>query len=293
MTPVLTLVFPTAAPDRVHRAADELRRLGSRVGEPEWLAAGRACDLAFDGLDLGAAEDAARRALDGEPVDLAAQEPEGRRKRLLVCDMESTVIRNEMVDELADFAGRGDEVREVTTSAMRGEIDFASALRRRVAFLAGLPVSVLEESLGRIEETAGAAALVATMRAHGAKTALVSGGFTYFTERVGKRLGFDVHEGNELEVSDGRLTGRIVEPVRGRDAKLRTLERLCRELGLEPRHAAAVGDGANDLSLLAAAGLGVAFRAKPLVAHSARFRVDHTDLTALLYFQGYRDADLR
>lgn len=279
------------ATDATARVAGELRRLGAHVGEPRWLAPGEACDLAFDGLELATAENAARRVLAGEHADLAVQPDAGRRKRLLVADMESTVIRNEMLDELADIAHCRDAVADVTARAMNGELDFREALEKRVARLAGLPVAALERAFERLEITPGAAELVGTMRAHGAATALVSGGFGFFAERVRRRLGFGFQESNELEIAGGRLTGRVVEPVRDRAAKLATLERLCRERGLAPGDAAAAGDGANDLAMLAAAGLGVAFRAKPAVARAARFRVDHGDLAALLYFQGYRRAE--
>ncbi|HEX9731110.1 MAG TPA: phosphoserine phosphatase SerB [Thermoanaerobaculia bacterium] len=290
---VLTMVTPADghAAACAERAAAALRRLGAAVDAPCWLADGEACDLVFAGLEPAAAEAAARRALAGEAVDLAAQPAAGRRKRLLVADMESTVIANEMLDELAELAGCGAAVAAVTARAMNGELDFRAALEERVARLAGLPVAAVGQALARLEVTAGAAVLVATMRAHGAFTALVSGGFGVFAEPVRRRLGFDLRESNELEIAAGRLSGRVVEPVRDRAAKLRTLERLCRERSLEPGDAAAVGDGANDLAMLAAAGLGVAFRARPSVARAARFRVDHADLTALLYFQGYRRAE--
>lgn len=290
---VLTLVTPAAAGRAAERAAAALRRLGARVDAPRWLAEDAACDLAVVGLEPAAAEDAARRALAGKAVDLAAQPAAGRRKRLLVADMESTVIANEMLDELADVAGCGAEVAAVTARAMNGELDFRAALEERVARLAGLPAAALDTALARLVVNPGAAVLVATMRAHGAFTALLSGGFGVFAEPVRRRLGFDLRESNELEIAEGRLTGRVLEPVRDREAKLRALERLCRERALEPRDAAAVGDGANDLAMLAAAGLGVAFRARPAVARAARFRVDHADLTALLYFQGYRRAEFR
>lgn len=304
---VLTLVASSnSSPLAPSLAAEALgpiaARTGARVGEPIWLADDIACDLpiAFPDLtspdsvqpDLAAAENAVRQALGDDPVDVALQPTAGRRKRLLVADMESTIIRNEMLDELADFADCRQQVEEITARAMNGELDFRAALDERVGLLSGLSTKVLEASMQRLEITAGAATLVATLRAHGVYTALVSGGFTYFTERVKERLGFDEQEANQLEIEGGRLTGRVLEPLKDRAAKLRALERLCGERGLIHEDAATVGDGANDLSMLEAAGLGVAFHAKPSVAQVARFRIEYGDLTTLLYFQGYAQADL-
>ena len=293
MTATLTLVARSGLPEAARNASEALRGLGAQVGEHDWLADDLACDVPFDGPDLTAAGDAVRRALGSEPIDLAVQDARGRRKRLLVADMESTLIRNEMLNELAVFAGCREQVEEVTARAMNGELDFEAAMKERVSLLAGLSVAVLEQTLDGIEVNPGAACLVATMRAHGATTAIASGGFNFYTSRVREHLGLDVDEANELEIVDGKLTGRVVEPARGREAKRETLEKLCRELGVAPEDAAAVGDGANDLAMLAAAGLGVAYHAKPIVAQAARFRVDHGDLTALLYFQGYRQAEFR
>ena len=220
-------------------------------------------------------------------LDVAAIPVGPRAKRLLLADMDSTVIGQECLDELADAAGHGEAVAAVTERAMRGEIGFEDALRDRVATLQGLPLSVAEEVLAtRITLTPGAATLTATMRARGAACVLVSGGFTLFTGPVAARAGFDAHHGNVLEVEDGRLTGRVVPPILGREAKR---ERLAAELsarGLSPEDALCVGDGANDLAMIEAAGLGVAFRAKPVVAAQADARVDHGDLAALLYLQG-------
>ena len=226
--------------------------------------------------------------LDGTALDLAIVELGHRRKQLLVADMDSTMITIECIDELADFAGIKAEVAAVTRRAMNGEIDFAAALRARVALLAGLPARVIEEVIAdRLRFTAGAATLVRTMRAHGARAALVSGGFTGFTRHVRASLGFDLDEANVLEVEHGRLTGRLLGPVRDAAAKLATLERLRAEHGLQPAATLAVGDGANDLPMLSAAGLGVAFHAHPRVAATAPVAIDHGDLTALLYLQGY------
>jgi phosphoserine phosphatase len=206
--------------------------------------------------------------------------------------VDSTIIGQECIDELADFLGIRDHVAKITTRAMRGEIDFVPALRERVALLAGLSIDVIDKVLAeRITFTPGAATLVATLRAQGAYTALVSGGFTLFTAPIAEKLGFDTSDANALDVEGGRLTGRILEPVHGEAAKRDALLRLCAELGLAASETLAVGDGANDMAMLGEAGLGVAFRAKPAVAAAALARIDHADLTALLYAQGYRRAE--
>lgn len=276
----------------VDDVAEGLHRAGAKVGEASWLAPGVAYDLFFDGADPGTVTGRVRAAIGGAAVDLAAQPVAGRRKRLLVADMESTVIRNEMLDELADFAGVRSRVEEITGRAMRGELDFAAAVRERVALLEGLPADVIERALERVEVDPGAAVLVATMKADGAFAALVSGGFDVFAEPIAHCLGFDAWRANRLEISGGRLTGRAGEPILGRDAKVWALEDYCSWLGAEPRQAAAVGDGANDLPLLGAAGLGVAYHAKPAVVAAARFGVRHGDLRTLLYYQGYLQTEL-
>lgn len=211
-----------------------------------------------------------------------------RRKRLLIADMDSTIITVECIDEVADYAGVRDWVQPVTERAMRGEIGFEDALRERVALLEGLEETSLEAAYDdRVRLTPGARALVGTMRAHGAHTALVSGGFTFFTDRVAAAVGFDEHRANRLVAERGRLTGRVAEPVLGRAAKLEALDEIAERLGLSPGDALAVGDGANDLAMIEAAGLGVAFHAKPVVAGRARASIRHGDLTALLYLQGF------
>jgi len=210
------------------------------------------------------------------------------RKKLLVADMDSTVITVECIDEVADFAGVRDRVQPVTERAMRGEIGFEDALRERVALLKGLEETSLQAAYDeRVRLTSGARALVGTMRAHGAHTALVSGGFSFFTGRVAAAVGFDEHRANRLLAEDGRLTGRVAEPVLGRAAKLEALGEIAGRLGILAGDALVVGDGANDLGMIEAAGLGVAFRAKPVVANRAHASIRHGDLTALLYLQGY------
>lgn len=221
-------------------------------------------------------------------IDVNCVPAAGRRKRLLIADMDSTIITAECIDELADFAGVRDRVQPITERAMRGEIGFEEALRARVALLRGLGESDLQAAHDeRVRLTPGARSLVQTMQAHGAHTALVSGGFTFFTERVAAAAGFDEHRANRLLAENGRLTGRVREPVLGRAAKLAALHEIARGLGISPADALAVGDGANDLAMIGAAGLGVAFRAKPVVAESAGASIRHGDLTALLYLQGY------
>jgi phosphoserine phosphatase len=259
-----------------------------------WLAAGHACDLAFAGDpgELPAIRARLHAALEPLPVDVIVQPVEGRRKRLLVADMDSTMIGQECIDELADVLGLKAKVAAITERAMRGEIAFAPALRERVALLAGLPVdtigTVIEE---RITLTPGGPELIRTMRANSGLTVLVSGGFTAFADVIGARIGFDRVHANVLLHDDGKLSGKVAEPILGREAKLATLTAAAAERGIPLAAAIAVGDGANDLDMIRAAGLGVAFHAKPLVAEAAAARIDHGDLTALLYAQGYRQSD--
>jgi len=245
--------------------------------------------------DLGGTEPvspAVGAALRGTSVDASATLAEGRRRRLLLADMDSTVVTGETLDELADFAGLKQEIAAITRRSMNGEIDFAEALRRRVAMLRGLSLEAPERTWARVRPTPGARELVATMRANGAVTALVSGGFTYFTERVAALAGFDAHFANRLLDDGEALTGEVGEPILDRDAKLGALRALAREHGLDLSQTLAVGDGANDLAMLHEAGLGVAFHAKPIVAAEARARVDHGSLRALLFAQGYRASEI-
>lgn len=293
MPHVLTLVAPKGALSR-HSVADvraALQRLGAAAEGPDWLAPDEAADVLFDGLAPEQADAAARGALEGAAVDVIAQAADGRRKKLLLADMDSTVVTTETLDELAAFAGVKDHVASITRRAMNGELDFPRALAERVALLAGLPVSALERTWDATAMMPGAAELVATMAAHGAHCVLVSGGFTFFTERVAARLGFHAHQSNTLLINHGKLTGRVAAPVLDRDAKLAALKRTAAERGLPLSATLAVGDGANDLDMVQAAGLGVAFRAKPIVASAARARVKHSDLRALLFAQGFRAAD--
>ena len=230
----------------------------------------------------------AHATLDHWPIDLLAQPSADRRKKLLIADMDSTIVGIETLDELADFAGVKDKVAAITARSMAGEVDFVEALVERVAMLKGLSLEALERAWARVFLLPGARTLVRTMRRHGAYAALVSGGFKFFTSRVRELAGFDYDESNTLEIEAGRLTGRITPPIINRDGKFNALKRLCEERRLPMCASLAVGDGANDLEMVRAAGLGVAYRGKPVLAAAARARVDHGDLTALLYFQGYR-----
>ncbi len=226
--------------------------------------------------------------LQGLGVDLAVQPAEGRRKRMLLADMDSTMIAQECIDELADEAGVGAHVAAITARAMNGELDFEEALRARVALLSGLDAGVIAHVLAtRISYTPGGRALVATMKAHGAYAALVSGGFTAFTAQVARDLGFDEHRANTLQIAAGKLDGTVAEPILGRAAKVAALDEISARLGISPDDVMAVGDGANDLGMLGRAGAGVALHAKPAVAAQCSLRINHGDLTALLYLQGY------
>lgn len=261
--------------------------------QPDWLAEGIACDLYLPNeLDRAEADAILRDALAGEPVDVAVQDAEHRRKRLLLADMDSTMIDQECIDELADEVGLKPQVSAITERSMRGEIAFKPALRERVALLKGLDTGVIARILeGRITLAAGARTLVATMRRHGAWTALVSGGFESFTGPIAEKLGFDEHRANRLLTEGAMLSGTVAEPILGREAKAETLLEICSRLGVTPDDAIAVGDGANDLDMIALAGTGVALHAKPAVAAAARFRIDHGDLTALLFIQGFHRAE--
>jgi phosphoserine phosphatase len=225
-------------------------------------------------------------------LDWCLQPTAGRRKRLLVADMDSTIINVECLDELADFAGLKAEISAITERAMRGELEFEGALRERVAMLKGLPVTALQQAYDqRVRLNPGARTLVQTMRRNGARCVLVSGGFSFFTGRVAQAAGFHAHHANTLDEAAGLLTGTVGEPILGREAKLATLKQEANLLGAQLSSTLAVGDGANDLAMIEAAGLGVAYRAKPIVAAQADARVEHTDLTALLFFQGYALGD--
>jgi len=289
MTHILTLIAARTA-TTLDAATVAAVRDAVRGGPPDFLSAGEAADIF-----LGSPPDmaAVRAVLGKKPIDAITVKARGRRKGLLIADMDSTIITGETLDELADFAGLKEKIAAITARAMNGELEFEAALRERVAMLKGLDVGALEKTWERIELTPGARELVATMRAHNALTALVSGGFTFFTGRVAALLGFDIHRSNTLLDDGKKLTGKVAEPILGREAKLATLHELAAQRAVKLAATLAVGDGANDLAMLRAAGLGVAFRAKPVVAAEARARVDHADLRALLFAQGFRSGDIR
>ena len=286
---VLTLIAPQGAaaaltPALIARVAEAVHG-----GLPRVLSPGESVEI-----PVPTAPDPAlvHAALDAAPVDAVVTPVEGRRKRLLIADMDSTIVTTETLDELAAYAGLQDRVAAITRRSMNGEIDFAAALRERVRLLRGLPLDALARTWEATTVMSGAAELVATMRAHGAVTALVSGGFTYFTGRVAAQLGFDVHRANTLGDDGVALTGRVGEPILDRAAKLDTLRELAgaRDLGMD--ECLAVGDGANDLAMIRAAGLGVAFHAKPIVSMEAQARIEHCGLRALLFIQGYTAAEI-
>jgi len=292
MSLVATLVSTPTAPavdaELIGRASDALGAPGTATV----LMPGVAADIPFDGSDASAAEEQLRQIVGTQPVDVFVQRQAGRRKHLLIADMDSTMIRQECIDELAAEMGLKDRISEITERAMRGEIAFEPALIERVGLLEGLPVSAIDTVLSnRIQLMPGGRTLIQTMKANGAYCALVSGGFTHFTKAVANMIGFDEHQANSLLETDGKLTGKVGQPILGRDAKRARLEYLVADKGLSFEDTLAVGDGANDLAMIDRAGIGVAYRAKPAVAEAADIRIDHGDLTALLYLQGYAESD--
>jgi phosphoserine phosphatase len=290
MSLVATLICNPVDPALDSTVVDGARAILPSPGPARWLFDEVAVDIPFTGSeDIAGIAARLRQARGDLPIDIVVQPQAARRKKLFLADMDSTMIGQECVDELADFAGLKAHVAAITERAMRGEIEFEPALRQRVALLRGLPVSTIDEVLKkRITPTPGGRELVATMRAHGAYTCLISGGFTLFTSAVAAMVGFQENRANELKVEDGKLTGEVAEPILGRAAKLATLIELREAFDLDNIDTLAVGDGANDLDMIRQAGLGVAYHAKPAVAAAAAARIDHGDLTALLYTQGYR-----
>ena len=288
---VLNVVAGTAglSENQARAIWSAVKDAAAAAGGIDWLAPNHAFDIAFAG-EPHHLRAALEPAVPGSwLLDLNIVPSEARRKKLLVADMDSTIIGCECVDELADMAGLKDKVAVITERAMRGEIDFAEALCERVALLKGLPLEALARVYAeRVRLNRGARAAVATMRAHGAHTILVSGGFTYFTARVAEEAGFHTHQGNTLLDDGAALTGAVAKPILGREAKSEALEKATAALGLDRTQTLAVGDGANDLDMICRAGLGVAYRAKPVVAAAAGAAIAHGDLTTLLYLQGYR-----
>jgi len=290
MSLVATLICNPANPALDSTIVDGARAVLPSPGTAQWLFDEVAVDIPFEGSqDIKAIEARLRQARGDLPIDIVVQPAGLRRKKLFLADMDSTMIGQECIDELADFAGLKTHVAAITERAMRGEIEFEPALRERVALLRDLPVGVVDEVLGkRITLTPGARELVATMRANGAWTCLISGGFTLFTNAIAARIGFQENRANQLTVRNGKLTGDVAEPILGRAAKLATLIELRESFDLDDIETLVTGDGANDLGMIEAAGLGVAYHAKPAVAAAAAARIDYGDLTALLYAQGYR-----
>jgi phosphoserine phosphatase len=283
MTEILTIVAQREATTLTPACLDQIRN-AVRGAPPVVLSPGEAADIP---LSVPLDQTALRAVLDGTPIDAIVTKSRGRRKALLLADMDSTIVQGETLDELAGFAGIGEKIAAITRRAMSGELDFKAALRQRVAMLKGLDLDALERTWRQVRLTPGARELVATMRARGALTALVSGGFTFFTGKVTAELGFDVHRSNVLLDDGSVLTGQVAEPILDRDSKLAVLHELATRRGVKLHATLAVGDGANDLDMIKAAGLGVAFHAKPVVAKEARAKVDHADLRALLFAQGY------
>jgi phosphoserine phosphatase len=288
MTHVATLI---GSPNALSPAAlARVRAALPAAADPRWLAEGTAADITFSlgaGIDQRSLAEKLRSLTDG--FDVVVQRSANRRKKLFLADMDSTMIGQECIDELADFVGLKAHVAAITERAMRGEIAFEPALRERVALLKGLPVKTIDEAIAkRITLTPGARTLVATMRANGALTCMVSGGFTLFTDIIAKMIGFDETRANTLTLDGDKLAGSVREPIFGRDAKRATLVELRTQRKLAKDDTLVTGDGANDMDMIAEAGLGVAYHAKPAVAAAAPARIDHGDLTGLLYVQGYK-----
>jgi len=291
---VLTLVAPPNAGAFSLNLREVFASVGARGKESRKLDAGEAAatDVILEGPDVESVRAALLIPMADQPLDWCLQPLEGRRKRLLVADMDSTIIGVECLDEIADFAGLKPQISAITERAMRGELVFEDALRERVAMLKGLPVADLQKAYDeRVRLNPGARTLVRTMAANGARCVLVSGGFTFFTGRVAQAAGFHAYHANVLLEADGALTGEVREPILGREAKLAALKEEAALKSIPLSASLAVGDGANDLAMIEAAGLGVAYCAKPIVAARAAAKVDHADLTALLYFQGYQESD--
>jgi phosphoserine phosphatase len=291
VTLILTIV--SLSPAALDTVIDLAANSGHADAPPSWLSRFKACDIALDASegDLEQARALISEQFEGLPIDWCLQPGKGRRKRVLICDMDSTVIGQECLDELADLKGIKPEIAAITERAMRGELDFEAALRERIALMRGLTRNDIEHVLEtRITLNPGIKTVSATMAANGAYTMLVSGGFVEFTGPVAERAGFQAHRGNAF-MWDGDTIQGVANPILGREAKRRALMDACDRMKVLPHDGMAVGDGANDLAMIEAAGLGVAYRAKPVVAAQAAAKIDHTDLTTLLYFQGYRESE--
>ena len=284
MASVLVLIAAPGSRAITSRVVDAVRDLGG--GAPVWLAEAEACE--FEHVpEIG-------KMLRGLPIDVNSVETKNRRKKLLIADMDSTMIHQECIDELGVMAGVGDQIKNITARAMQGELDFEGALKERVSLLRGLDQSVIAQLLReRITFMEGGKILLATMKANGAYTALVSGGFTSFTTHIAAELGFDENRANRLLIENGKLTGEVAMPILGQRAKVESLKRICKDRDISQDEVIAVGDGANDIPMLLEAGMGVALHAKPKVQEAAQIVINHGDLTALLYLQGYKKSEFK
>lgn len=286
MDTVLVLIASPASKALTPALVDQLRKLAG--GEtPVWLAPGEACEIPFIAMSSATVMSEIRALFGKAPIDLSLVPRTNRRKKLLIADMDSTIIAQECIDELGQAAGVGDKVAAITTRAMRGEINLENSLKERLSLLAGLSQSTVAKLVQSLKYTAGGQTLVKTMRAHGAHTSLVSGGFTLFSTKVAEETGFHEHLANELVIEDGKLSGHVREPILGAGAKVQALRDICLKLGIRPQESIAVGDGANDIPMLQEAGYSVGYRPKPAVRAIVNAAIDHGDLTAILYLQGY------
>jgi len=294
MDNVLTLVCATVgklSTQKIDQICRNLTVSGAKIGDKTWLSENLACDIPFNCLSIEDADRIVRNSLESAPIDILSQSQKNRKKKLLVADMDSTIIQGETLDEMAKLAGIGAQITKITARAMNGEIPFCGALRERVAMFSGLSASFLNRTADSLVLTSGAEILVRTMAAQGAYTALISGGFTYFTERVAQRVGFDFNKGNEIEILNNCFSGKILGSITTKTTKKEILETLAREQKIKINETLAVGDGANDLPMLHAAGLGIAYHAKPVVVAQIRARVEYTNLTTLLFYQGYSQSE--
>lgn len=290
---VITLIADVSKQELQQDIIDGIiEKLNAEDGQAEhvWLSQRKACDIFFENTSIAEAELIAKTYIADAPIDMIVQPVQGREKKLLISDMDSTIINQECIDEIAAFAGIKDRVSEITEKAMNGELDFKEALVERVGLLQDLPVSVLEEVYqNHITFMEGAKELVRVMRQNGAYCVLVSGGFTFFTRHVADEVGFQEQSANQLDIADDKLTGKVVEPILDKEAKLDALHHFCQKLDITSRDVLAVGDGANDLPMLQAAGLGVAYHAKPTVQEQADYHINYCGLDALIYAQGYSE----
>ena len=279
---VITLIAPDHLPDDIVRTI--AAQCSSRIG---WLRPHFACDIFVADHNIDDVRRMTMASISTQPIDAIVQPAKGRRKKLLLADMDSTIVTSETLDELAEYAGVGSIVAGITARAMNGDIEFEQALRERVLLLRDLPDTTLHAVWQRTQLASGARTLVQTMKQHDAHCVLISGGFSYFTQNVMQLCGFDCEISNQLEIVDGVLTGQVIPPIIDRHAKLTALHTMCAERAIDPGQAATIGDGANDIPMLQAAGLGMAYHGKPIVRNAVPHQLNYSDLTGLLYAQGY------